>query len=218
MQPFLEGLEFPPAYSSPEEAVKSVEFQAVAATIRLPGAPLGFHGALLQRGQVGLALVGMKEAGKSTLAAALTQAGWSLFSDDAFQLEEGEMKAYPVCRRARLRAETRELLSETFWTELQGRRGSFSQPDGGLVYHSPSAAPNGVPLTHLVLLQPEPGGLKELEESEVMLRSVVHSHTYFAEGLPQSLAKLAPVSNRLRGFELGRQPLVDQVEVLGSLK
>ncbi len=216
MASLSEFFDLPNEFATPELAVKAVEFQAVGASISLQGAPLGFHGALLERGGVGLALVGIKEAGKSTLSAALASSGWQLLTDDAFQLEETELRAFPVARRARLRAGSREHLPESIWTELSTRKGSMVQEDGGVLYH-PSFCPDGVLLTHLVLLSSEPGKLRELEESELMLRSVVHSHTYHCEGLPSSLAKIASLSNRVRGFEMGRMPLQDQARVLRSL-
>ena len=217
VEPLLRKLEIPDRYAQPEEAVKAVEFQAVAATIRLPGGPTGFHGALLQKEKVGLALVGIKEAGKSTLAAALFQAGWQLHSDDAFQLEDDTNLAHPVCRRARLRAGSRELVSDDFWQNLASQPASFLQPDGGLAFHSQDTSSQGVPLTHMILLKPEPGDLRELEPSDFLLQTVVHCHTYYAQGLPQTLARLAPMSNELKVYELGRNPLAKQVEILGGL-
>lgn len=216
MHEFLLKLEVPSVFEQVEEAVKAVEFQAVAASIQAPRAPLGFHGALLRNGGTGLGLIGGKEAGKSTLAAALYQNGWELFSDDSFQLSE-QNEAFAMCRRCRLRAGSRPLLGKEFWQELSHRAASFEQPDGGLAYYPAQIGGQGVALTHLVLLDKEPSELKALEESDLMLRCVVHCHTYHTEGLPQSLAKLGPLSNSLKGYELGRGPIEEQVRALGSL-
>lgn len=209
MSPYLGQLVEKDRYPGCDEAVKAVEFQAVGMQILAPGGPLGFHGALLAKNSCGIALVGMKESGKSTLAAALREAGLSLYSDDGFQVEE--CVAYPMARRARLRKESRSLLPR-FWEEREAE--VQVQADGGLLYRPDPAPGNGVELKVVVLLQSEEQRLNQIKESDFVLSSVVHSHTYHSEGLPQALSRLSVFSNRVRAYRMGRGPLPEQVAAI----
>jgi hypothetical protein len=215
-QLLIEKFELPSEYSTPEEALKAVEFRAVGASILLPGAPLGFHGALLSKGSGAIGVIGGKEAGKSTLAAALWHAGFRLQCDDGFQLDE-ELKASPVTRRSRLRGSSRELFSQDVWQAMCERSGSFLESDGGVLFHPQLRQPENRPLKALILLRAEPGELELLEESAGVLECVVHTHTYHVDGLGKAIAGLADLSNKIKCFKLGRGSLPSRIAQIETL-
>jgi hypothetical protein len=90
-------------------ALAAVEYGAIADLLNPESGIVALHAALLSKNDLGVLLVGPKEAGKSTLACALWGAGWRLHSDDSAVVEDGH-RARGIPRRVSLRAASRELL------------------------------------------------------------------------------------------------------------
>ena len=100
-----------------EAAVRAIEFLAVNDLVECPEATT-LHAALVARGERGIAILGPAEAGKSTLAAALWQRGFSLLGDDLVIIDPAGVRAWPAPRRVSLRATSRDLLGETVWRRI----------------------------------------------------------------------------------------------------
>ncbi len=202
-----------------DEVVRAVEFQATALAVLDQGSPAGFHGALMSRGPSNIGLVGAKEAGKSTLAAALWQAGWELYSDDGFFFENDGRQVSPVPRRSRLRPASGALLSKEFLEDLRSRATSFVENDGSLLYATTpwSVQGEGRSLSALVLLEAEPGPLQRVTEADAVLAFYPHLYRHDMDSVPRTLRRLAPLVGRVPCYRLGRGPLKQQLEILQGL-
>jgi hypothetical protein len=202
-----------------DEVVRAVEFQATALAVLDQGSPAGFHGALMSRGASTLGLVGAKGAGKSTLAAALWQVGWSLYSDDGFFFEQDGRQVSPVPRRSRLRPASSALFCQEFLEDLRSRASSFVEDDGSLLYVTTpwSVQEEGRSLNALVLLDAEPGPLQRVTEADAVLAFYPHLYRHDVDGVPRTLRRLAPLVGRVPCYRLGRGPLKQQLEILQGL-
>ncbi len=216
MKPFLEKEGFSSRFACVSEALKAVEFQSVYADLVRPDAPMGFHACLLEKGGVSVGVVGNKEAGKSTLAAYLWSRGFNLYSDDGFQLETSDWTATPISRRSRVRATSRELLGDALWTRIAQQKDCFQGDDGSLLFH-PCRRVARNRLGAVVLLLATESRLERLEESEAVMSLAVHNHHYYSRGLGASLAGLAPLSNKIPVYRMGRATLPEQARRMESL-
>ena len=102
-------------------AVRSVEFLAVQDFFEWPSA-CTLHGALVARNGRGVLLLGRGEAGKSTLACALWQRGWTLLGDDMALVDALASLAWPAPRRVSLRKPSRGLLGAACGSASSPRR------------------------------------------------------------------------------------------------
>lgn len=202
-------------YSEPEITLLNLEFQAVAALVGRPDSPLHMHGALLAKGGRGIALIGPKEAGKSTLATYLWMRGYELLSDDGFYYTNEEL-VRPVPRRARLRPGAKTILSPDFTPkDLPEHHHPYQQKDGCYVF-MPATRTREVKLETVVVLTPEAGPLRPLDSAEATLKSVVHTNSFRIHGLNATLAKLSGMLPDYRCYTLGRATLPDQFERLNN--
>lgn len=137
-----------------ELAIAIVEFavsRAVAeyASVSEQRDVFGLHGALLERNERGVLILGLREAGKSTLSCALWQRGWHLLSDDYALIESANLqsadeqdepqmlRAFGVARRASLRPGSRALLGEKTWQRVLAAPGSDCLSESGRVLFHP---------------------------------------------------------------------------------
>ena len=216
MVPILKKEGLNSSFEGLSEAVKAVEFQSVYADLLRTDAPMGFHACLVSKDGVSVGVVGNKEAGKSTLATYLWSRGFDLYSDDGFQVDDSDWTASPISRRSRVRATSRELLGETLWSEISKREECFHGDDGSLLFHPCGRAVTN-PLGAMVLLLATEGPLEKLEESEAVMSLTVHNHHYYSRGLGASLASLAPLSNHIPIYRMGRAALPEQGQRMESL-
>lgn len=218
LRPLLDDWGVPQDSLSAQALIKAVEFQATAVAILHPGSPLGMHGALLDSRGQGIALVGEKQAGKSTLGATLWQAGFKLLSDDGFFLHEGSFGARPVPRRSRLRGDSQRHFPSTFWSELAERSTSFTDNDGSLLFH-PMTDSKGTTLKAIVLLSAQAGPLERLCPSDALVDLVRHTYRFVVSGAPASMRQLSPLTQRVACYRMGRAALDEQLrrvkEILG---
>lgn len=212
----LEGWGVPDSHASLEHLVRAVEFQATALAIVHPESPLGMHGALLASRGKGVALVGDKEAGKSTLSAALWRAGFDFFSDDGFFFKDDALEAHPVPRRSRLRGSSRDFFPHSFWSELAARPTSFSDQDGSLLFH-PQKELTTTPLGVLILLSAQPGPVERLTPADALVDLVRHTYRFVVSGAPATLRQLQPVTERIACYRMGRAELSEQIRHIEEL-
>ena len=216
LQPILKDWGVSQDHSSAESLIKAVEFQATAVAILHPGSPLGMHGALLDSGGQAIALVGEKEAGKSTLSATLWQAGFKLLSDDGFVLRDSSLDARPVPRRSRLRGDSREHFPSTFWNELAERSTSFTDSDGSLLFH-PETYTDGTTLKAIILLSAQSGPLERLCPADALVDLVRHTYRFVVSGAPASMRQLGPLTERVACYRMGRATLNEQLRRIEGL-
>ena len=216
LQPLLAGWGILDLLPSVELVVRAVEFQATALAILHAPSPLGMHGALLAKGGSAVAIVGGKEAGKSTLSAALWQFGLDLLSDDGFFLEGEGLIAHPVPRRSRLRGTSRELFPDTFWTQLASQSTSFADQDGSLLFH-PQERSLAATLHAVVLLSAEPGPVERLSSADALVDLVRHTYRFVVSGAPATLRQLQPLTEQIACYRMGRSDLAEQCRRIESL-
>lgn len=203
--------------ASPEIAVLNLEFQAVAAMVGRAQSPLHLHGALLAKNGEGVALIGAKEAGKSTLATSLWSRGYELLSDDGFYFVS-DTRVRPVPRRVRLRAGAKALFPQPFRLSSLPPHGQvFEQSDGCLVF-LPQMECREVALRHLIVLTSDEGPLLSLDSASATLKTVVHTNSYRLHGLHRTLATLSERLSRFSCSILGRAPLDEQFERLSNIR
>lgn len=202
-------------YSDIHTALLNIEFQAVAVLVGRLEAPLHMHGALLSRDGRGLALIGAKECGKSTLSTFLWTRGWELLSDDGFCFES-RLCVRPVPRRVRLRSEGHCLLSE-FSPESWPEHDHLEHRPDGTILFQPIFGSATVPLSGLILLTAEEGELEPLDSARATLEFLIHTNSYRLHGINRTLATLSRLLEDVSCFKLGRASLQQQHERLLKL-
>jgi len=202
-------------YPDIETALLNVEFQAVAVLVGRRESPLQMHGALLSKESRGLALVGAKECGKSTLSTYLWTRGWQLLSDDGLLFED-EMTVHPVPRRVRLREGAHQLLPGPYSGELPEHQ-QFQRRNDGTVLFQPVLGDRRVALKHLVLLSKEEGDLEPIHSAGATLEFLIHTNSYRIHGINETLATLSRLLEGVSCYKLGRAPLEIQYERLSQL-
>jgi hypothetical protein len=120
--------------SGVEIMILSLNAPAVQAIFDGPPDVFTVHAALVARRGRGVLIAGLPEAGKSTLACALWQHGFSLLGDDVAIVDLGQMTARPAPRRLSLRRTSRALLGDDLWTRIE-RAPASDATDEGYVFH-----------------------------------------------------------------------------------
>ena len=119
---------------SSERALTAVEFSAVHKLYYFHDSPLIVHGAVVVREGKGILILGPGQAGKSTLACALWQRGWSLMCDDTTSIDVELCTANSTPRRVSLRHSSRTFLGDKLWSRISTAL-SASQSDEGFLFH-----------------------------------------------------------------------------------
>jgi hypothetical protein len=112
-------------------ATMAIEVGAVQKILESPRGVLCVHGALVSRGNGGVVIVGPRGAGKSTLACALWNDGWSLLCDDVSMIA-GE-DALPTPRRVSLRRNGLDLVDSPLLRHARATPG-FVETSAGCVF------------------------------------------------------------------------------------
>lgn len=157
---------------------------------------LSLHGAALESGGKGIILLGRKGAGKSTLAAAMVEAGWNLVTDDLARVceRDGEWVIEPGFAQLKMTPDTAQALGYDL-AVLPRRWSSPEAVDDPLVnkYIRKLDAPkHAVPLSALYILSPatadEPAPLSASLQPAERVRAVIEhiSDDPAAPGTPAS--------------------------------
>lgn len=194
-----------------EAAVRAIEFLAIGALVECPEATT-LHAALVARGERGIAILGPAEAGKSTLAAALWQRGFSLLGDDLVIIDPAGVRAWPAPRRVSLRTTSRDLLGETVWRRIV-RTPAYEVTEDGCLFHPDEVEPrprvDRVRLTALVFLgrrhaDAEPARATPLLPAQALLAVLPYSNLIRQVDAGTVIRHFQPLVTRVPAYDLGR--------------
>ncbi len=182
------------------------------------------HAALLTRNGKGVAIVGPSFAGKSTLATGLWQAGWTLMADDLCLLDARTLRASPAPRRVSLRTESRPIVGETLWNEVQ-QTPSFMHTAKGLYFHphevSGTERVGSTPLNAIVFLarlgsSAGPAEMQGLHEAKAALSLLPYAANVRNLPFMEGLRRVSPICESVGAFDLGRGDLTAMVSAVES--
>ena len=194
-----------------EAAVRAIEFLAVNDLVECPEATT-LHAALVARGERGIAILGPAEAGKSTLAAALWQRGFSLVGDDLLIIDPAGVRAWPAPRRVSLRASSRDLLGETVWRRIV-QTPAYEVTEDGCLFHPDEVESrprvDRVRLIALVFLgrrhaEPEPAQATLLHPAQALLAVLPYSNLIRRADAGTVIRHFQPLVTSLPTYDLGR--------------
>jgi hypothetical protein len=196
--------------------VSVVESSAVLALADEPDV-LSFHAALVERGDRGVLILGPNEAGKSTLACALWQRGFTFLGDDVAVLNEDNRAAGSAPRRVSLRYQSRALLGEEVWADVLAAPSAERTPDGYL-FHPDEVdgrlRPASVRVTVCVFLARRSivttaGEMRRVPPNETVLSLLPYSNLAGRGDVGPAIARIATLSTDVAMYDLGRGPLDD---------
>jgi hypothetical protein len=194
-----------------EAAVRAIEFLAVNDLVECPEATT-LHAALVARGERGIAILGPAEAGKSTLAAALWQRGFSLLGDDLVIVDPAGVRAWPAPRRVSLRATSRDLLGETVWRRIV-QTPAYEVTEDACLFHPDEVESrprfSRVRLTALVFLgrrhaDSEPAQATLLPPAQALLAVLPYSNLIRRQDAGTVIRHFQPLVTNLPSYDLGR--------------
>jgi hypothetical protein len=172
------------------------------------------HAALLARDGAGIAILGRQFSGKSTLACALWQHGWSLLGDDTLVVESGEnaILAQSTPRRVSMRHPSRALLGEKLWSQILAAPSCQPTADGYLFAPQDIAlvsASQTVPLRAIFFLARRdvsigPAATDRLHHAQALLALMPYSNLLKSLGVSSALRRLQPLADAVPVFDLGR--------------
>lgn len=193
-------------------------FAILAVRDQIDGWP-DLHGALVSKNGRGVMILGAAEAGKSTLACALWQSGWSLLCDDMTLVEVARCMAYPVPRRVSLRHASRPLLAESLVTGIlstpscsSGSESSLFHPDEVDRQDRPSST-----CLEAVFFLGRNGGaqgeglLHPINPARALLALLPYSSRTYHLELGMALQLFKPLAEAIPSYDLLRGSLAEMV-------
>jgi hypothetical protein len=203
------------AADSLERAVTLVEFMAVQAIFdrSLPGR-FYLHAALAAKDGTGVLLVGPPMAGKSTLACALWDRGWSLLSDDGAMVH-GAGSAAAVPRRVSLRSSSRGFVAPETLDRILASPSCCATGKGWLFHpheidRRPRVRETRVESVFFLGRRDQAVGAAEarpLEPAQAALALLSYGNLIQHGGFPEAIRPAAEFAGSVRSFDLGRGPL-----------
>lgn len=211
------------SFESIGAALQAVEFGSINKTVESCRMP-SLHAALVAKNGKSLAIVGPCNSGKSTLAAALWQAGWTFLTDDVILLDCDQPLAFAGTRRVSIRATSRSLLGDDLWNAIQKSESCFPTAEGFLFH--PHQVDNVTPprsarLSGIVFLarngaKDENNGLSLIEPSEALLALLPYTNLLRFRDQLTALKQLQPLANQVPAFDLGRTELPSMIHAIES--
>lgn len=202
-----------------------MEAQAVQAVLAERARLLDLHGALVSKDGQGVLIIGASFSGKSTLACALWQAGWSLLGDDTTLLDAETSMARSVPRRVNLRAESHAFFDKDLWDRIESTP-SCSRNGNGWRFHpheiEAHPRPASAGLSAIVFLDRrgaavQPGDLLPIPPSHGLM--AILSYCTLTQGLVlgEALRHFRPLVETVPMYDLGRASLPTMVDLIGTL-
>ena len=209
---------------SRESVLLFVESQALDFLIAHATHSIAVHCALLSREGRGIVIVGPSFAGKSTLAIALWRAGWSLMSDDSAFLHPLETTAAGAPRRVSLRNESRHLVGETLWNEIQ-HTPSLLRTAKGLFFH-----PHEVDGTSPLMTTPvasifflarrgvavDPAATERMHQAKAAVALLPYGFNVRTIPFMEGIARITPLVEAVPAYDLGRGDLPEMIRAVES--
>ena len=209
-----------PLYRGSAEGVLAMleHLAILAVRDRIEGWP-DLHGALVSKNGKGVMILGAGEAGKSTLACALWQSGWSLLCDDLTLVEVVQCMAYPVPRRVSLRHASRPLFTESLLARILSTP-SCSSASESTVFHPDEVdrqdRPASARLEATMFLgrngsAQRPGLLHRINPANALLALLPYSSRTRHLDLGMALQLFKPLAEAIPAYDLLRGSLADMV-------
>ena len=210
-----------------EGALMLVEYQAVQTLVESPASPPTLHSALVAKNGVGALIIGPGEAGKSTLACALWQRGWSLLSDDGTLLDASveQCHARPIPRRVSLRFPSRAHLGDELWERVLTTP-SCDQTSEGVLFHPDeidgrerSVAPRIIAAIFLSRRGKRlaPASLERMNPAQALLALLPYTNLIGWLNPGEAINRLRPIAETVPAYDLGRGNLAVMAERIESL-
>lgn len=208
-------------------ALTAIEYGAIQALLESSLSPPCLHSALVAKEGAGVLIIGRGEAGKSTLACALWQRGWTLLSDDCCLLDVDSTlcTARPVPRRVSLRAPSRTLLGDDLWKRINDTP-SCAATTEGLLFHpneiDKRERATCVPLKAAIFLQRReaitaPAMLKRLNPAQALLALLPYSNLVRQLAPGDAMNRLSPIAAQVPAYDLGRGNLTKMITRIEDL-
>jgi hypothetical protein len=207
---------------SAESALVRIEAEALDFIVANTGDSIAVHAALLAKNGRGVVVTGPSFAGKSTLAVAMWRAGWSLLADDVILLDAKNRTASPAPRRVSLRSESRGLVGDDLWTEIQ-RTPSCIHTAKGLFFHPHEvAASERVRVTDvsgiffLARRGVSVGAARAVSINPAKAAVALLPYAFTLRDLPfmEGLVRIAPLAGSIPSWDLGRGDLAEMIETV----
>jgi hypothetical protein len=208
-----------------EHALIVVEFSVVEHLIEHPDGPLSLHGALVEKDGKGVVILGRGEAGKSTLACALWQRGWTLFCDDTTLVKAEAASGYPAPRRVSIRRPSRDLLGEELWARILATP-SCDRTNEGCLFHPDevdlkkrSASTTLAALIFLGRRGSSVGAakLERLEPAHALIALLPYSNLIRRVEPGEAIRHIRPLADVVPAYDLGRGPLEEMAQSVERL-
>jgi len=209
------------------DALMLIEYQAVQTLLESPACPPTLHSALVTKNGRGVLILGPSEAGKSTLACALWQHGWSVLSDDGSLLDPvpGECQARGVPRRVSLRFPSRAHLGDHLWERVSSSP-SCDETGEGLLFHPDEvdgrSRPVSTRLAAAIFLSRRgktlaPATFERINPAQALLALLPYSNVLLRLGPSKAMSLLRPLAESVPAYDLGRGDLADMAESIDTL-
>jgi hypothetical protein len=206
----------------PEErdsALLKIEVDALEFLLRNNPDTVAVHAALLSKDGKGVVIAGPSLAGKSTLATALWQTGWSLMADDLVFIDARTRTAIAAPRRVSLRSESMTLVGETLWNEIQHTPSCIRTAKGLFFHpHEVTGAPrlDSTSVSGIFFLARRGVSVGDAETNlmnPAKAALALLPYGYNVRDLPfmEALSRLSPIVSAMPVWDLGRGNLDEMV-------
>ncbi len=205
-----------------DASLLTVEYESLLFLLEnTPDSP-AVHSALLSKNGKGVVIVGPSLSGKSTLATGLWRSGWSLLSDDLAFLNPETRTAFPGPRRVSLRTESKSIVGDDLWSEIQ-KTPSFIHTAKGLYFHPHEVT--GEPRMHETAvsgifflarrgIETAPARANPLNSAKAALSLLPYAHNIRALPFIEGLARISPITAAIPSWDLGRGALSEMVKTV----
>ena len=205
-------------------AVTRIEGLALQRLIDGPPDILTFHAALVARGARGVLIVGPSESGKSTLACALWQRGWTLVGDDVALVDPATAEARSAPRRVSLRSASRDFFDAPAWTRILDAPSCEATIDG-YVFHPGDvdgrpcvSAPRLAACMFLSRRGTAPAeSVRLVAPAHAALALLPYSNLIRRSDPGHLIARLSPLAARMPAYDFARRSLPDMVAAVEGI-